>query len=464
VPSITVGGLSRVTIVAPQSRVDLAIPADVPLADLLPTLLRYAGKDLADDGAAQGGWVLARLGGITLDSARTPAQLDVRDGDMLYLTPRASSAPEVVFDDVVDAVATATQGRSGRWKASNARRFALTLGVLALLGGAVAILTAGPPQLPGALIGLGVGLALVVTGLVLSRAAGNSRAGAVFAAVGLAYGMVGGLLVLAGNRPLTGLTSIDALLAGTALVIYAALAAVAVVDATPMFLAAVGVGLAIDLGAAICLLFGSSAAGGAAIVCTVAFALLPATPMLSYRMAKLPIPTVPADPEDLKTDNESVDGQRVLAQSDRADAFLTAMLGWVSVVGVGALLVLSVAHGLADLILATVLAVLLLSRARWFLGLAQRLPLLVAGAVGLGVVAVAVFLISAPIARLTLVLGGVIVIAVTSIGYGLAGSGRQGSPMWGRVLDIIETLLIVSIVPLAVWVVGLYGWIRAVKG
>ncbi|MET8838185.1 EsaB/YukD family protein, partial [Micromonospora sp. NPDC004540] len=38
------GGLSRITIVAPRTRMDLALPSDVPLADLLPTLLRYAGE------------------------------------------------------------------------------------------------------------------------------------------------------------------------------------------------------------------------------------------------------------------------------------------------------------------------------------------------------------------------------------------------------------------------------------
>ncbi|MEU5670390.1 EsaB/YukD family protein, partial [Micromonospora sp. NPDC047753] len=42
------GGLSRITIVAPRTRMDLALPSDVPLADLLPTLLRYAGEDMAD--------------------------------------------------------------------------------------------------------------------------------------------------------------------------------------------------------------------------------------------------------------------------------------------------------------------------------------------------------------------------------------------------------------------------------
>ncbi len=463
-PTVATGGLSKVTIVAPNSRVDLALPANVPLADLLPTLLRYAGTELADDGVTKGGWVLSRLGGLTLDSSRTTAQLDIRDGELLYFTPRAQAAPEVVFDDVVDAVATGTQERGGRWRAANARRFALGLGVVALLGGALVVLSAGPPQLPGALIGLAVGIGLLLTGLVASRALADSRSGVVFGLIGVVYAGIGGLLSLAGDRPLSGLTAADVLLGGTAVVVFASLAAIAVADATPLFLAAAGVGVAVCLGSGVNLAFGGTPAAGAAVVFTLAFALLPASPMLAYRMARLPIPTVPTDPEELRTDATVVDGQRVLTQSQRADEFLTAMLSWVSVVGLGAAVLLAVGHSLADLVLCTVLALLLLIRARWFLGLAQRLPLLIAGSAGLGAVAVAGFLNTAAIGRLTLVLGALIVLAMISVGYGLTGAGRRISPVWGRVLDIVETMLIVSVVPLAVWVCDLYHWVRNIKG
>ena len=42
-------GLARVTISAPQRRVDVALPEQVPLAELLPEVLRHAGEGLADD-------------------------------------------------------------------------------------------------------------------------------------------------------------------------------------------------------------------------------------------------------------------------------------------------------------------------------------------------------------------------------------------------------------------------------
>src|SRR5689334_21665708 len=93
-------GVSRVTVVAPNTRVDLALPTDVALADLLPTVLRYAGEDLADDPSARHGWVLSRMGGPPLPVDQSPAQLDVRDGEVLYLRPRGSEFAEPIFDDV----------------------------------------------------------------------------------------------------------------------------------------------------------------------------------------------------------------------------------------------------------------------------------------------------------------------------------------------------------------------------
>ncbi|MGB8963317.1 MAG: EsaB/YukD family protein, partial [Pseudonocardiaceae bacterium] len=39
---------SRVTVVAPRTRIDLALPSDVAVANLLPMLLKMAGESSAD--------------------------------------------------------------------------------------------------------------------------------------------------------------------------------------------------------------------------------------------------------------------------------------------------------------------------------------------------------------------------------------------------------------------------------
>ncbi|MFF3867510.1 type VII secretion integral membrane protein EccD [Micromonospora sp. NPDC001898] len=453
------GGLSRITIVAPRTRMDLALPADVPLADLLPTLLRHAGEDLADDGVRHGGWSLARLGGQPLDGGRTAAQLGLRDGEVLYFTPRAAAAPEIVFDDVVDAVATATNQRPGSWQVGTTRSFSVLFAAAALSAGALAALFAGPPQLPGAIAALLVAVALVVSAAVLSRAAGDSRTGSVLALAGIGHAATGGLLVLAGDRPLTGLGSPHVLLAATAVVVFGAVAALAVGDRLPLFFGATAVGAAVGLGAVVSLAFSVGAPAAAAVVATVAFAVLPALPMASYRLARLPVPSIPTGPDDLKTDTETVDGRRVLRLSERADEFLTGLLWTVALLVLGGEVVLALDGRLPSTLLCLVLALLSLLRARPFIGRAQRAPVLLAGTVGLGLAAAATFAAGSTALRLGVVLGGLVVAAVISLIYGLTVAGKRISPVWGRLLDIVEILLIISLVPLAAWVCGLYGWI-----
>ncbi|WP_243706388.1 type VII secretion integral membrane protein EccD [Micromonospora sp. KC721] len=453
------GGLSRVTVVAPRTRMDLALPSDVPLADLLPTLLRYAGEDLADEGVRHGGWALSRLGGPPLDGGRTATQLGVRDGEVLYFNPRAAAAPEIVFDDVVDAVATATNQRPGAWQVATTRSFSVLLAAVTLGLGAVVTVLAGPPQLPGALAALLVAVLLMVAAAVLSRALGDSRTGAVLAVIGVGYAAVGGLLVLAGDRRLTELAGPHVLLAGAAVVLFGAVAGLAVGDRMPLFLGAVAVGAATAGGALFASLFGVGAAAATAIVATVAFATLPMLPMTAYRLARLPVPSIPTGPDDLKTDTESVDGRRVLRQSERADQFLTGLLWTVSLLVLGCQVVLAVDGGLPAVLLCLVLALLSLLRARPFIGRAQRTPVLVAGTVGLALTAGAVFAGGGLPARLGLAVGGLALTAVISLIYGLSVAGKRISPVWGRVLDIVEILLIIALVPLAFWVCGLYGWI-----
>ncbi|WP_239164064.1 type VII secretion integral membrane protein EccD [Actinoplanes palleronii] len=457
------GGLTRVTIVAPRTRMDLALPADVPMADLLPILLWHAGEDLADEGAKNGGWSLNRLGQSPLDSSRTSMELEIRDGEVLYFTPRNAAAPEVLFDDVVDAVATGTQNRSGRWEVKHTRRFAVVFAATMALAGAVAVLFSGPPQLPGGLVGLCAAIALLATAAVLSRAAGHTTAATLVAVAGLGYAAVGGLLVLGGDRKLGELAAPHVLLSAVTLLVAAAAATVAVGASGPLFLGTMGVAGALALGTGVCLAFGVAPGAGAAVAAALAFAVVPSLPLLAYRLARLPIPSVPTGPDDLKTDDDFVDGARILMLSDRADRFLTGLIATVATIICGASLVLVLDGDAPNLALCAVFALLLLLRARPLLTQAQRLPMLGAGSLALALAAYGLYHQGGPALRLTAVTGGLVVAAAISLVYGTAVAGRRISPVWGRLLDLAEILLIVAVVPLAAWVCGLYGWITTVK-
>jgi len=61
-PPAGVDDLCRLNICGPARRVELAVPAHVPLIDLLPAMIGHLGQNLADAGLEHGGWVLQKLG------------------------------------------------------------------------------------------------------------------------------------------------------------------------------------------------------------------------------------------------------------------------------------------------------------------------------------------------------------------------------------------------------------------
>ncbi|MEU3513573.1 EsaB/YukD family protein, partial [Streptomyces longwoodensis] len=109
-----VADLCRLTVRAPSVSVDLAVPADVPVADLLPTLLRYVGEEGEESGLDHAGWVLQRLGDGPLDEETTLARSGLVDGDVLYLRPHTEALPEARLDDLVDGMAETAARRLQR--------------------------------------------------------------------------------------------------------------------------------------------------------------------------------------------------------------------------------------------------------------------------------------------------------------------------------------------------------------
>src|SRR5215467_4709097 len=101
----TATDLVRVTVQTPDRRIDLAVPEHVPVAALLPVLLRAGGDELADRGAPHGGWVLRDIAGTAFETGLGLAEQDVCDGDVLCLALADEAWPELDYDDVVEAIA-----------------------------------------------------------------------------------------------------------------------------------------------------------------------------------------------------------------------------------------------------------------------------------------------------------------------------------------------------------------------
>ncbi len=123
-------GFCRVTVAAPDSRIDVALPEDLPIQDIYPEIVRLSGMSQTDGSLA--GYHLVRRDGHVLDASRSLLEHRVRDGEVLLLRTFADSLPPAVHDDVVDAVASAVKQDLRSWNDNLMRVAGLVSGVLLL--------------------------------------------------------------------------------------------------------------------------------------------------------------------------------------------------------------------------------------------------------------------------------------------------------------------------------------------
>lgn len=458
--------LCRVTIVGPSRRLDVSLPADVPFAELFPTILRFAGDDLANAGLAHGGWVLQRLDEPPIDPGRTPAQVGVRDGQMLYLRPAMSQFPEMSFDDVADVIATGVNEKIDRWRPEYARRVGIGVAAAALVTGAVLLLFAGPPWTAPAVAGGMIGLLLLVAGVTFSRAIGDGVAGSVMGLVALPYAFVAGALGPATKTTTLWHFGAPHLMAGfAAVLLVSVIAAFAIADGVPVFLGTAFAALIGTAGTAIAFAYHGVTAGGvAAVTVALALALTPLMPTIAFRLARVTLPPVPTSADDLRRDTLLVDGKIVLGRTRQADRLVTGMVVGIALVCLVGELALALTHGWAAPVACGVTCVALMLRSRIFRGRAQRLWFILSGFAGLVMLAAGRSLAATDQASRVVTLLVLVVVALVAIAVGSWLPGNRPSPFWSRAADVLEILLIIVLVVLAPGVLGLYGYVRGMAG
>jgi type VII secretion integral membrane protein EccD len=459
-PANAVAALARVTVIGPRGRVDVAVPVEVTVAELLPTILSLANHT-GRDGHSGAGWVLQRLGERPLDTSMTVAALGIRDGDVLRLQPAHAPMPEAVFDDVLDAVATASRERGPAWSPADTRRFSLGLAVAALSFGGGLVAAAGPPWAPPALAAAAVATILTAAAAILSRAFGHSGAGMVLAVAALPYAALSGALGVAAPDSLAHLTAASAVVGCALVIVVAVLGALGVGGRAPQFTgvgAAAAVGLIAGL---VCLYGGVAALAVAASVLGVTVAIMPLLPGLAFRIARVPLPPIPTGASDLRAQPARSSGRDAMARAILGDQYLTALVGASAAVAAACEIPLAI-HGGWSLVLAVVASTVLLLRGRLFVRRAQRMCCLTVGAAGLTAAIAAVGYHQAGI-RLMLLLP-LAAAAVTAVAVRGDRTAFRTSPALGRAADILDGLLTLSLLPLCAAAIGLFGLVRSLLG
>lgn len=439
------GGFCRVTVAGPRTRVDLAVPATVPLANLLPMMLRYVHQESNEDGgAAHGGWTLTRRDGMRLDPAAPLATAGIREGELLLLRPARELLPPPLYDDVVEIIGD--EAVATRWGPSQTRAVCATIGVLAGLGVCAAI--EASTGLLAAVVGLALAALLLAGAAGLGRAVGDLPAAAVLAALAGPVGAVSTARILG-----PGWDPPKMLVVTAALLATATLGAVLVGGADGVFAALAAVGVLGVVAGAVLVLSGTSPARVAAAVAPLALAITTVLPTLSLRVARLPKPQLPSTAAEIADVAGEVEFEQAARRVAAARRLLTGLHAGVYTVVLLGIAVLSFDSTWAT-VLAGMLAALAALRARLFADRGQVLAPVAAAA--LAVAALSAGLVHSASGDGQLL--GVVAPLLLGVGL-LAGTiglatGRQGeNPRLSRLLDLIELLLSLAVVPvaLAVW-------------
>ncbi|WP_026066136.1 type VII secretion integral membrane protein EccD [Actinoalloteichus spitiensis] len=454
--------LCRLRLVIGDNAVDLALPSDVPLVDLLPAILRQAGGDLADEAVEHEGFVLQRLGQPPFDEEYTPGELGLVDGETVHLRPRTDGLPAIDFDDLVAGVADQSRMRRDRWKPRATRNMLLGFAGATLLLGLLVLLVPGP-VVPRVSVMGGIAAALLVSAAVVARSVRDTVTGAVLAVAGFGYAAGFGWLfpLVFSDSTTATISAVCASAAGAAALV---LGLVGVADAALVFTG----GLVLSVFTlATALLAGSDTlgvSGAAGIVLVVTLVAQNFVPSMSFRLGRLGLPTLPTAPEELNEDIEPTPFQSVIDGAVATDRYMTTLYLVFSLIE-AALLTALVWNGSGwALITAAVVGLLLVLRSRHLDAGRHRWSLLAAGGYGLAAVVIAFAADQALVERLAWVFGGVMVLALALLAGSAKMPGYRPPPYWGRTVDILETLCAAAVAPLLLAMLDVYGIMRGLAG
>jgi type VII secretion integral membrane protein EccD len=474
-------GFCRVTIVAPDSRIDVALPDDVPVADLYPEILRLSQQSLAE--GAPVGYHLVRRDGTVLDGARSFAAQRILDGELLTLRPFADSLPPAVYDDVSEAVAAAVTRDRALWNGELTRAAGLVAGgILPALLAFVAWSSEihhDMNSLQGIVAGL-AGILLVTIACVRARVYDDRGS-----AVALGLGALPNIAVAgSGLLPFSegeGIGRLQFLLACAAVLV----AAVVLTLVSPggdgpfvAFVFASAIGL---LTTFIAMLADLKPIETAAVCAPLSVCALAFLPGLSMRFARLPIGFEPPNPnrggygDGEPVAQEPVDAERIAARARRGHELLVGLVGGCALVSVGASIVLGFSSDTWAQLLALATGVAMLMRAHLFRYTAQVGATLAAGLAALVFLGLGLalnpphayvrdaFLGDPNSLDIRSVWLAAAVAASTALvtAIGLITPRRGVTPFWGRFLEIAESFVLLTLIPLSLAVFDVYAQARA---
>ncbi|MBF6212543.1 type VII secretion integral membrane protein EccD [Nocardia puris] len=473
--------LCRVSVIGGNTQVDLGLPATVPIAAFITDvveLIESRNPDLTEheEGAplVTQHWTLARIGRDPIAPNQTLTEAEVYDGELLVLRPVAAKESPALFDDVIDAVSKLTTAGYRSWSPISATWMGQLAALVAALAatGLLLLAKADGAGWPIGFLPAGVGVAALVSAVIAIRRY-QARTAAVLLSL---HAMV--LIFAAAVLFVPGSVGSPHLLLGSVAALVAAAVGYSVtgVGAT-MFAAVITTVLFTGVAAFVRMVWEFDFPKIAAGVVVASVIVIGSAARLAVAAARLPVPPVPtagaaidpADHEPRPTIEDigaigasalpSAAGLELRARA--ANEYQSGVIIGATAAGVVAAVVAADPLGSArwqGVTLAVIIALILCLRGRSFADLTQAATLIGGGVTTLFALPVAVALgrpeSLVPCAAMVFALGA------AAVAFGVIGPHTEMTPVTRRAGEIFEYLLIVAIVPLVLWIMGVYSAAR----
>ena len=184
--------LVRISVVHAERRIDLAIPGQLALVEVLPGIAR--GLGVLDPTLLHGGYRLTRADGTELRPDLGALAQGIDQGEVLTLTRGNLVASPKRYDDIVEAVVDSTSAHHGSWNADDAARTSVAVSLTLLGLSAITLALQGSANLVTAIIAGAGSVVLLALAATLSRLR-RHEAGIAFGIAAAAFGALCGYLL-----------------------------------------------------------------------------------------------------------------------------------------------------------------------------------------------------------------------------------------------------------------------------
>ena len=440
--SATAGTVLRLSIVSDDRRLDVGIPSQIPLVEIIPGFARSLG--VLDPTLTHGGYVLRRSDGTALDPTRGAGAQGVRDGELLTLVRGGLIAEPRIYDDVVEAVIDATSEQHGSWTPKDSSRTALFISATFLALCALLLLVSGSESLLPTIVAGSGAVVLAVAAAVLMNLK-QVEAGHTLGVAAAVYGGVCGFLAV----PPQDIWGWPLAAAGLGLLIVGGLSLAIAQDKPEVHLVPVALGTVLGITATVAAVL-ESALIPYALMLAVTATLANGIPWLALTSTRIRVIS-PQNDAEVFADPGEVDGDEV---KRRAAAGTRTLIALRAALGIAALIAtpLVAASGGWGALLCTLAFVGMMFQSRQMHARLGVLVLMALGAVGLALTGLTITT-ALPGLRSWLL---VILVAATVVLVGLTMLTPRARLRLARLADTVEVFALALLLPLGVIVAGLF--------